>query len=139
MAQEYPVNMTASNVKKTLEINKNAIACAGVLRMDGAGTWGWINDANHGPINFGVTVTQNTAFVEIPFAPATTKLGGVVVGPDESFAGIFDCGGSIVNGPGGSARPPERPHGCRRQEGSVRRGNTIRLASGGAEAWVSKP
>ena len=103
-ATEYPVNMTALNVKKTLEINKNAVACAGVLRMDGAGTWGWINDANHGPINFDPTVTQDTSKITLPFNPATTKLGGVVVGPDESFAGIFEAGGSIVNGPGGSAR-----------------------------------
>lgn len=71
------------------------IFVAGVLRNTGSGFF-WIDDSSHAPLNFDVAIETTSTEVTVHFSFVASKVGTLVVVPDETYAlqGIF-CGSSV--------------------------------------------
>lgn len=74
---------------------KEVILVAGVIRNTGAGFF-FVNDSDHAPLNLELTIETTATEVTIHFSFVASKVGSLVVTPDETYAvqGIF-CGSSV--------------------------------------------
>lgn len=69
------------------------VAC--VIRQANDGTWSFINDSGHTPIGYSSVATDENGYIVLDRTRNASKVGSLVVTPDETFAPYVLAGASV--------------------------------------------
>lgn len=73
--------------------NTYPVAC--VIRQDNNGDWAFINDSGHAPIAYQSVTTDENGYIVLTRTRNASKVGSLVVTPDETFAPYVIAGASV--------------------------------------------